>query len=170
VNAEGPLLICYDGSDGARAALAAAARSFGGSEAAVVCFWEPFAASRKRFAVDILELVQDSDSINAREEELATRIAEEGAALAVSEGLDAHAHTLRIDVPIDEAILTHADEIDARAIVLGARGRSSLRSLLLGDIAHEVVQRASRPVFVVPSPRLADRRRDELARETVGTD
>jgi nucleotide-binding universal stress UspA family protein len=58
-----------------------------------------------------------------------------------------------------QAILRHADEIDAFAIVLGARGRSGLGSILVGDVAGDVVQLANRPVFVVPSTALADRRR-----------
>jgi nucleotide-binding universal stress UspA family protein len=158
----GPLLVCYDGSDGAKAALEAAAAAFAPGRAVVACYWQPFASSGKRFGVDIRELVQDADDINRREATLAATLAEEGAALARGGGLDAEARPVEIDGPIDEAILAHADELDAAAIVLGARGSSSLRSLLIGNIAYEVVQRATRPVFVAPSPRLAGRRRRVL--------
>ncbi len=58
---------------------------------------------------------------------------------------------------IDSAILRHADELDALAIVLGSRGRSGFGSILLGDVAGDVVQLSNRPVFVVPGPRLAER-------------
>jgi nucleotide-binding universal stress UspA family protein len=81
-------------------------------------------------------------------------------------GLVAEADAVEIDGPIQEAVLSHADELEAAAIVLGARGGTALRSLLVGDVAFEVMQRATRPVFVAPSPRLAERRRDELTRET----
>ncbi len=54
---------------------------------------------------------------------------------------------------VDDAILAYADEIDARLIVLGSRGRSSAGYALLGDVAHDILQRADRPVLVVPSRR-----------------
>ena len=61
--------------------------------------------------------------------------------------------------PIDGAILSHADELDAHAIVLGSRSRSGLGSMLLGDVAGDVVELSDRPVFVVPSVTLAERRK-----------
>jgi nucleotide-binding universal stress UspA family protein len=154
----GPLLICYDGSEGALAALEAASGVFSG-EAVVACYWQPFASTRKPLGIDILELVQNAETINAQEEELAGRLAGEGAAILKAAGLDAEAQAREIDGPIDEAILNHADELDARAIVLGARSRTGLRSLILGNVANEIAQRATRPVFLVPSDELARNRR-----------
>jgi len=90
-------------------------------------------------------------------------------AIAREAGLDADGRAVEIDGPIEEAILAHANELDAGAIVIGARSRSSLRSLLIGNVANEIVQRATRPVFMTPSPQLALRRREELAREADGT-
>ena len=121
----------------------------------------------KRFAVDMRELVEDADDVNRREERLAALVAEEGASLARDAGLAVEAQAVKIEVPIEEAILAHANELDAAAIVLGARSRSGLRSLLIGNVAHEIVQRATRPVFLAPSTRLAGRRRDELIRESL---
>jgi nucleotide-binding universal stress UspA family protein len=163
--ANGRLLVCYDGSDGAKAALEAAARAFAQHEAVVACYWQPFGASSRRFAIDIRELVQDADDINRREEQVAQQVAAEGARLAGSFGLDADGRAVEIDGPIEEAILSQADEIEAAAIVLGTRSRSSLRSLLIGSIANEIIQRATRPVFLAPSARLAERRRLELSQE-----
>jgi nucleotide-binding universal stress UspA family protein len=163
-----PLLICYDGSDAARAALVEAARLFAGQPAVVACYWQPLVARAGRFGHDIRELVEDPDDINRRERELASAIADEGVALAREAGLETEGRTVEIDGPIEEAILAHANELDAAAIVLGARSRSSLRSLLIGNVANEVVQRAARPVFMTPSPQLAVRRRDELDREADG--
>jgi nucleotide-binding universal stress UspA family protein len=159
------LLICFDGSEGARAALDEAARLFPGQRALVACYWQPFAESSKRFAIDILELVQDPDSINEREMQLVEKVAVEGAATARALGLDAESAAVRIDGPIEEAILGHAEEIGASAIILGSRSRSKLRSLILGDVANEVAQRATRPVFLVSSSGLASARRSELTRD-----
>ena len=163
--ADGPILICYDGSENARSALDAAAALFAPRTTLVVCYWEPFGANNKHFGIDILELVQDPQEINAREEQLAWTIAEAGAEIAGQAGLTAAAQAVKIDGPIDEAILVHADEIDAAAIVLGSRSRTGVRSLILGDIANEVAQRATRPVFLTPSPPLVEGRREALRRD-----
>jgi nucleotide-binding universal stress UspA family protein len=158
MNANAPLLICFDGSEGARAAVETAASLFASHDAVVACYWQPFGSTR-RLGVDLLEFVQDPADINKREELLADEIAAEGAALAKAGGLAARAEAVPTNSPIAEAILSHAEEIGAVAIVLGAQSRSGLRSLLLGGAANEVVQRAARPVFVAPSARLATRRR-----------
>ncbi len=70
---------------------------------------------------------------------------------------------VKVTTPVDEAILSHADELDASAIVLGSRSRSGLGSILLGDVAGDVVQLSNRPVFVVPSAALAERRAADRA-------
>lgn len=168
VATDGPLLICYDGSDAAKAALDEAARLFSGQAAVVACYWQPLVARPGRFGNVLGEVVEDAGDINRREKELAAAIADEGVALARDAGLDAEGRSVEIDGPIEEAILAHADELDAGAIVIGARSRSSLRSLLIGNVANEVVQRATRPVFMTPSPQLALRRGDELARDDDG--
>ena len=109
MDGQGPLLLCYDGSEGARAAIEAAAALVGNREAVIACYWQPFAESSKRFAINILELVQDPAGINEREEQLAQQVAEEGATLAAQAGFAARASAIKIDSPIDEAILAHAD-------------------------------------------------------------
>ena len=165
MTAAGPILFCYDGSEGARAALEQAAAVFGVKEAVVACYWQPFERDG-RFRVEILELVQDAASITERERTLAEETAAEGAALARELGFDAEAEAIRIDGPIEEAILMHADRIEAATIVLGARKHSRLRSLLVGNVANEVLQRSTRPVFLAALSGLAERRREELLRET----
>ena len=40
----------------------------------------------------------------------------------------------------------------AALIVMGARGLSTFRSIVLGSVSHGVVQHAARPVLVVPTP------------------
>src|SRR5215831_11839260 len=112
-----PLLICYDGSHSARAAVDRVARLFAGREAVVACYWQPFAQSSGRFATQILELVQDPNTINEREERFAKEIAAEGAALVRAGGMAAHEVASKVDGPIEEAILAHAEAIDAAAIV-----------------------------------------------------
>jgi nucleotide-binding universal stress UspA family protein len=169
VDAAGPILLCYDGSDDARAALEVAASLFRGHEAVVTCFWQPFANLTNRLAIDLLELVQVPASINEREAALATGLAEEGAARANEAGLSAVARAVETTSPIDEAIIAYADEVDAPLIVVGSRGRTGISSLLLGDVTNDIVQRSNRPVFVVPSTSLASRRHEQLASEAERT-
>jgi nucleotide-binding universal stress UspA family protein len=162
MSSSGPFLICYDGSDGARAALEAAVAVFD-RPAIVACYWQPFADSGRRFELSLLELVQDPARVNDREQALAEQTAQEGADLVRAAGLSADAVAQQVPGSIDAAIHRHADELDACAIVLGSRGRSGLGSMLLGDVAGDVVQLSSRPMFVVPSPPLAERRSADRA-------
>ena len=45
-----------------------------------------------------------------------------------------------------------AEQLEADLIVIGSRGRSGLKHLLLGSIAERVVQKAPCPVLTVKSP------------------
>ncbi|MFA6902779.1 MAG: universal stress protein [Gallionellaceae bacterium] len=47
------------------------------------------------------------------------------------------------------AILEQADAMDARLLVVGARGESTLRPLLLGSTAERLLRRTLRPILVV---------------------
>lgn len=51
-----------------------------------------------------------------------------------------------------------AKETGARLVVVGSRGRTGLKSILLGSVAERVVQISPVPVVVVKSPTLADQR------------
>ena len=44
----------------------------------------------------------------------------------------------RLNGPPSERILEHAREVDADAIVMGCRGLSDLRGLLVGSVSHKV--------------------------------
>jgi nucleotide-binding universal stress UspA family protein len=165
MDSNGPILFCFDGSDDAAAAIEVAAPLFADRAAVVVCFWQPFGQVGKRFAVSLLEVVQEAESVNEREASLARRLAAAGAAIAHDAGLEAEGIAVEVSTPLAQAIITHADQIDAPVIVLGARGRSGVGSMLLGDVARDVVQRSTRPVLVVPSAGLSGRRRAELQDE-----
>ena len=47
-------------------------------------------------------------------------------------------------------ILAAADRHDAVIIVLGARGLSTFKAMVLGSVSHGVAQHAQRPVLIVP--------------------
>ncbi len=47
-------------------------------------------------------------------------------------------------------LLRIADALDAYVVVVGARKRAVLQDLIIGGTAHKLVNRASRPVVLVP--------------------
>jgi nucleotide-binding universal stress UspA family protein len=67
--------------------------------------------------------------------------------------LDARTEVRRGD-PADEILAAEAEH-DPSTLLLGSRGRSRLRRLLLGSVSEEVVVRATGNVFLVPPPRTA---------------
>jgi nucleotide-binding universal stress UspA family protein len=62
------------------------------------------------------------------------------------------------------AILEHARDVDATMIVLGSRGLSALGGLLLGSVAHKIIQLASCPVLVVRDEQSLDERHHDVLR------
>lgn len=70
---------------------------------------------------------------------------------------------------MSETILEQAEETGAEAIVLGSRGLTGVKSLLLGSVSHAVLQHADRPVIVVPSAPVAQRRAERRHRRRAGT-
>jgi len=71
--------------------------------------------------------------------------------LAEEAGLSAEGRVAAATGTTAAAILATADEIDAAMLLLGCRGLLGARSFLLGSVAHDVAQRATRPLLVIPS-------------------
>lgn len=159
------ILICYDGSADAKAAIDQTAELLGGQPATVLTVWQPFAEVIAEtplgfgFAPGVLN-IEEADSASR---DAAQRLAAEGAELARQAGFNAKPReTSRLQTTA-HSILAEADAIGADAIVLGSRGLTGLKSLLLGSVSHAVLQRADRTVIVVPSPAVADSRKPRRA-------
>ncbi len=81
--------------------------------------------------------------------------AREEAQLARDAGFQAEPRTCSQETSSAEAILSEADALGASAILMGSRGLTGVRSMLLGSVSHGVIQHADRAVIVVPSPDVA---------------
>jgi nucleotide-binding universal stress UspA family protein len=148
----GPLLIGFDASEEAERAIAAAGRLFAGDEALVVTAWR----SQQRHSLtgralahaphDIRELAQ---ALDATDEQAARHDAERGAALAREHGLDARPLAIESPEPVSHVLLSTAGEQQARAIVVGRRGRNAAVSAILGSVSASLLHAAERPVLVV---------------------
>ncbi len=149
------ILICYDGSSDSRAAIEHAAELVKGQPVTVLTVWEPFAQVIARTATGGLAL--GAGTVDVAEVDEATRKGAEqrGAELAREHGLDAHPRTCSQETTTAGAILGEAAGLGASAILMGSRGLTGLKSVLLGSVSHAVIQHADRAVIVVPSPEVA---------------
>jgi nucleotide-binding universal stress UspA family protein len=145
------ILIAYDGSDDARAAIEQAAKLWPGQEATVVSVWEPFAELIAHTSTGFAPGMADYEEIDAASEKRAGEHSREGAELARTAGLEASARDTSQTTTIAEAILAAANDVGAQVIVVGTRGLHGVKSLLLGSVSHAVVHHADVPVLVVPS-------------------
>jgi nucleotide-binding universal stress UspA family protein len=154
------ILICYDGSPDAEAAIDHAGELLGGQSATVLTVWETFMEMLARSGAGLAygAGITAGDDIDAASERAASETAAHGAERARGVGLDATARTTVRGATIADTILSVAEDVGANAIVLGSRGLTGLKSLLLGSVSHAVLQHADRPVIVVPSPSVAAER------------
>jgi nucleotide-binding universal stress UspA family protein len=166
-NPEQPALLSYDGSDPAKRAIEEAGRLLGGGPAVVLTVWESVGSTVLLYGPpvpgelgrEIREMSEDViDGLDRGSAEAAQALAAEGAEIATKAGFDARPQARRALAPAAEreavtvwrAILNAADEEGAGVIVLGSRGRSGIRSALLGSVSYGLVHNSSRPLLVVP--------------------
>jgi nucleotide-binding universal stress UspA family protein len=151
-SADGPLMLCYDGSEDARHAIRRAGGLFAGRRALVVTVWQPTAApGGLGFAGETAGLV-DLFALDRAAAETGDRVAGEGARLAREAGLLAEPLAVQAAGPVWKTIIELADRDDAATIVMGSRGHAGLRAMLLGSVSSSVVHHADRPTLIVRRP------------------
>ena len=151
------ILIAYDGSDDAKAAIAATGTLFPGEQINVLNVWHRFIDTMARVGGG-MGVIVDYDEIDKDTEKAAGDKAEEGAALAREAGLDASARVAMVETTVADAILNQAEVLTAGAVVCGSRGLTGLKSLMMGSVSHALLQHAQLPVVVVPSAAMAKAR------------
>ena len=143
-----PILLGYDGSADSLRAIETAGALFPGRQAIVLHVWSPFAVIAAAYAGAMVSLPAYDD---AELQQGALKLAKRGESAAAVAGLDAQAEVAQVTYDgTAHAILAAAERYDACVIVLGARGLSAFKSMLLGSVSHGVAQHAHRPVLIVP--------------------
>jgi nucleotide-binding universal stress UspA family protein len=150
-----PIVVAYDGSEQARAAVAAAAELFGGRRLVVVSVWEPGAALAYQTTADPLGMSPPPPSpeqivtLDRLEHDHARSLAEAGARLARDRGATAVADAVEDGVDVADTILAAAARHDAAAVVVGSRGLGAVKSRLFGSTSRGLLHEARLPVMVV---------------------
>jgi len=141
------ILIAYDGSAGARHAIEIAAALLPAHRAIVLHAWSPNAVLVAGFGGMVPPPTYDDDALQVE----AAAVAAEGCSLANAAGLKAQPEIAEVTYQGTwHTILDTAEQYEAELIVLGARGLSVVKSIVLGSVSRSVTQHAHIPVLVVP--------------------
>jgi nucleotide-binding universal stress UspA family protein len=143
---DNPILICYDGSEGANRAIDVAAAVLGARRAIVLDVGPMLTPAE---SVAVLAPVTPTEAFAGINADDARERARVGAERARRAGFVADPRG-GIAAPTWEGIVDVADEIDAAVIVLGSRGLNGFRERLEGSVSHQVAEHAGRPVLIVP--------------------
>lgn len=145
-----PTILCYDGSDSAKHAIAVAASALGRRRGVVLHIWrEPVVALTDSFS----DPKPEGPSLATLERsvvERATQLADEGQRIAAALGWDVETRIEPAKDAVGEAIVRVARALDAEMIVVGTHGRTAAQRDLLGSVSKIVLERSARPVLVVP--------------------
>lgn len=152
------ILIAFDGSVDAEAAIDHAAKLLRDDQATVLTVWERLIDVMTRTGSAFALGDIDYETVDRESEAQARKRAEEGVRRAEQAGLKARAETRARDASVAGAILDAADDLDAAVILMGTRGLTRFKSVLMGSVSNAVLQHADRPVIVVPSAEVAAER------------
>ena len=147
----GPLLLCWDGSDPARQALATAAELCSQRDALVLNVWTSWTAETPALAGmsgSVRAMAAELDEIADQQSKETTAA---GVALARAAGLQAQELSERASGAPWTTLLEAAGSHGCSCIVVGSRGLTGL-SAALGSVSSGVLHHSRRPVLVVRAP------------------
>ena len=149
------VLIAYDGSPSAEAAVVTAGRLFAGARGCLLTVVEPIPGPER---VQAFAFALDPAIIQGNLETLAREVMDEGREIAARgvEAAETAGLALELRVTTREGtdshtILSEADSIDADVVISGSRGRGGVARSLLGSTSTSLLHHATRPVLVVPA-------------------
>lgn len=151
-SADGPLLLCFDGSMDARRAIERAGTLFPGRRALVLTVWQPIADLDSFAWSGVIASEVNIVDLNRTAADHGARVADEGVRLALQAGLKAEPVVAEASGPVWKTIVEIAASHDATAIVMGSRGLTGVRSMLLGSVSRAVLHHADRPSLVIRQP------------------
>jgi nucleotide-binding universal stress UspA family protein len=147
--ADGPILIAYDGSDHAKGAIATVGEQLRpGRRAIVATVFEALDQIPFIGAGGLPVEAETVEQLRGSAEQAALSTAEEGSALARQAGFEAEPLATE-GAPVWERIVAAADERDCDLIVIGSRGLSGVKHVLLGSVAAAVAQHSKRSILIV---------------------
>jgi nucleotide-binding universal stress UspA family protein len=151
---DAPLLIGFDGSDGAVAAVRAAAPLVATRSALVVTVWEPALNDPLTWSSDLpggtMIDPDTADVLDNVEKARAHQVASAGVALLESLGFSAEPLVVADSGNVAETLIQLSRERSAAGILIGSRGHGALKRLLLGSTGEGLLRHAGCPVIVVP--------------------
>jgi nucleotide-binding universal stress UspA family protein len=151
----GRALIAYDGSEDARLAIDYAGQVLGARSVVVLAVWQdPHAALSHSWAG--LSSTPDLTEVSAAAGRAAKLCVDEGIKLAEAAGLVAEPLVRKTDGPVWPTVLETAEQLDADVIVLGSRGLSGIRTVMLGSVSDAVLHHSRRPALVVRHGAISD--------------
>ena len=150
--AEDTVLLCYDQSENAGHAIESAGRLLAPRHALVATIWQPIADRAGIPLFGEAASMVDFAQLDRTAAEKGDRVARDGVRIARHAGFDAEPLAVKAAGPVWKTILEIADSHDAAAIVMGSRGLTGIRSMLLGSVSSHVVHHAERPTLVVHLP------------------
>ncbi|MDA0173617.1 universal stress protein [Solirubrobacter taibaiensis] len=152
---EGPIVVAYDGSPAADAAIDVAGRLLPGRAAVVVNVYESqYRDSRAVRALargEVGEIVQALDQALTEE---AAATTQQGVARAQAAGLDATGETIEASKGVWRTITALVHDRGAALVVTGSRGIGGARSVLIGSVSSGLVGHADTPVLVAHAPEI----------------
>ena len=149
---DGPLLLCYDQSEDARHAIKSAGTLLASTHALVLTVWQPMAGMGGIAWTEAPPGLVNLVELDRAAAEDGGRIASDGVRVAQKAGLEAEPLAVKTTGSVWKTILETAELHDAAVIVMGSRGLSGIRSMLLGSVSNSVVHHADRPTLVVHRP------------------
>jgi nucleotide-binding universal stress UspA family protein len=155
-----PVVVAFDGSPEALEAVRTASTLFRDRPVLVVTVWEPGLAMAGAMlpAADvgganfIPPTLDQMEAVDEAAREHAQAAAEAGTRLASELGATAESLHVPDRADVTETLVGIAEERDAAALVVGARGLGRVKSALLGSTSRRLLHETRRPVLVVRAP------------------
>lgn len=165
------ILLPYDGSADAQAAIDRVALLAPGADATVLTVWVAFndlmarTSSGMGLGLTASYGVTESAQLDASSRDAALATVAEGAQRATAAGLVCTPRVESHHGDVAATIVAVAADLDADVIAMGTRGLGAVKAFMVGGVSHAVVQHADRSVLLVPSPEAVARRRHHHDRD-----